>query len=317
MIISSEPRLAARDYMPRAAVVWAGLCLLTCIINLGGILHRRFPDPDDVLRLVQVRDLLAGQGWFDLHQYRINPPAGTLMHWSRLVDLPLALIIGALTPIVGPGLAEQIALIAVPLATLGVIVFTVAYIAARFFDRETLTLACLTLGFSPWVMVQVMPLRIDHHGWQIACLLLALPGLLPGWRARGAIWSGLALSVGLSISLELLPISAAFGVVFRPAMADDAGQSVLAVIPSSLDRRIGGPVSRNAGPGRSGHALRCNFARSSGAAGHYCLFDAGHCQAGPPRLAAAGRFARPGGSRRAGGLPVAGATMRGRTFCGA
>ena len=50
----------------------------------------RFPDTDDVMRLVQVRDLLGGQGWFDLYQHRMNPPEGTLMHWSRLVDAPLA-----------------------------------------------------------------------------------------------------------------------------------------------------------------------------------------------------------------------------------
>ncbi len=38
-------------------------------------------DNDDVMRLVQIRDLMAGQGWFDLTQYRLglNPaptPAG-------------------------------------------------------------------------------------------------------------------------------------------------------------------------------------------------------------------------------------------------
>ena len=45
---------------------------------------------DDAMRLVEVRDLLAGQGWFDLTQYRLSPPGGVAMHWSRLVDVPLA-----------------------------------------------------------------------------------------------------------------------------------------------------------------------------------------------------------------------------------
>ena len=30
---------------------------------------------DDAMRLVEVRDFLAGQGWFDLTQYRLGPPA--------------------------------------------------------------------------------------------------------------------------------------------------------------------------------------------------------------------------------------------------
>jgi hypothetical protein len=52
-----------------------------------------FPDPDDAMRLIQVRDWLAGQSWFDVTQYRLNPPAGGPMHWSRLVDLPIAAVI--------------------------------------------------------------------------------------------------------------------------------------------------------------------------------------------------------------------------------
>ena len=50
-------------------------------------------DNDSLLRLVQVRDLLGGQGWFDLHQYRMGPEGGFVMHWSRLVDAPIAAII--------------------------------------------------------------------------------------------------------------------------------------------------------------------------------------------------------------------------------
>ena len=48
-----------------------------------------FFDPDDAMRMVQVRDLMAGQGWFDLTAHRINPPQGLFLHWSRVVDVPL------------------------------------------------------------------------------------------------------------------------------------------------------------------------------------------------------------------------------------
>jgi hypothetical protein len=33
-------------------------------------------DMDDAMRLVQVREFLAGQGWFDLHEMRLGPPDG-------------------------------------------------------------------------------------------------------------------------------------------------------------------------------------------------------------------------------------------------
>jgi hypothetical protein len=198
----------------RATLVWAALCALLILTKLDAIIHYKLPDPDDTLRLVQVRDLLGGQGWFDLHQYRIDPPHGTLMHWSRLVDLPLAAVIVTLTPVLGAPAAELSALIGVPLLTLGVVLLVVARIASRFFDTEVMTLACLSLGLAPLLVAQLQPMRIDHHGWQIACVMLALLGLLPGKGWRGAAACGLALAFALSISLEPLPLAAGFGAVF-------------------------------------------------------------------------------------------------------
>ena len=52
-----------------------------------------FANTDDAMRLVEVRDWLAGQAWFDLHQYRLDPPDGVPMHWTRVLDAPLGLLI--------------------------------------------------------------------------------------------------------------------------------------------------------------------------------------------------------------------------------
>ena len=71
-------------------------------------------DPDDQMRLLQVRDWVAGQSWWDITQYRMNAPDGGDMHWSRLVDVPLALVIVAATPFLGQATAEQLAATAVP-----------------------------------------------------------------------------------------------------------------------------------------------------------------------------------------------------------
>ena len=64
----------------------------------------------------EVRDLLAGQGWFDLHQYRMAPPEGTLMHWSRLVDIPLAALLWLLMLVLPAAQAELITTIAITMA---------------------------------------------------------------------------------------------------------------------------------------------------------------------------------------------------------
>ncbi len=235
--------LAAPGRFPlgRVALVWAAIAAMLVLAGLSDIAARKFHDPDDILRLVQVRDLLAGQAWFDLHQYRIDPPQGTLMHWSRLVDAPLALVIAALTPLLGQHAARSVAIVAIPLLTLGTIVLAVARIAARVLDgTEGVTLACLCLGISPLLLNQVAPLRIDHHGWQIAAVAWALLGLLPGRPERGAALSGLALAVGLSISLEVLPIAVAFGGVFALRwLADGRTRAPLVTYLATLAGALG------------------------------------------------------------------------------
>ena len=49
-------------------------------------------DNDSLMRMAMVHDLIGGQGWFDPMQYRMGLDGGFAMHWSRLVDAPLAAI---------------------------------------------------------------------------------------------------------------------------------------------------------------------------------------------------------------------------------
>jgi hypothetical protein len=198
-------------FFQRAGLAYLFIALLFVIGNIPAIAAMRFPDPDDTLRLVQVRDLLAGQGWFDLHQYRIDAPhGGVLMHWSRLVDAPLALSIFVLTPLLGQAGAEAATLVLIPMVTLAVAVFLVARIAWRLFDEEVTGFACLAMAISIPVINHLKPLRIDHHGWQIVFALLAANGLMARSPRAGGWTIGIALAVWLSISIEGLPLAAGF-----------------------------------------------------------------------------------------------------------
>ena len=124
----------------RVGLVWLLVSLLMLATNAAAIAALRFPDSDDTLRLVQVRDLLAGQGWFDLHQYRIDPGSGgVLMHWSRLVDAPIAAAILVLRPLLGQALAEHITLVLLPLVTLGYALLLAGRLAWRLFGGEITT----------------------------------------------------------------------------------------------------------------------------------------------------------------------------------
>lgn len=225
----------ARLPLPRIALVWVVLCALTLAVGARNVLAGQFPDPDDTLRMVQLRDLLAGQGWFDTTQYRIAPPDGVPMHWSRLVDIPLAAAALALQPLLGPAMAQMTAAVIVPLLTLGCLVLLTGWIASRRFDAEVVGIACLCSALVPATIAKFQPLRIDHHGWQVVMIVLAAATLFSRRPTRGAVIAGLALAAGLSISLEVLPFAAAFaGVLALRWLAEPARPGALAPFMTAL-----------------------------------------------------------------------------------
>ena len=202
------------DLLRQVGLIWLLVAVIFVAVRWPAITALQLPDADDTLRLVQLRDLIAGQGWFDLHQYRIDPASGgVLMHWSRLVDAPLWLVQSLLAPLMGPALAERSTLVIVPLITLAAALLLVGRLAWRLLGEEAVPWACLVFVLSSAVAGQIQPLRIDHHGWQIVCLLAALNGLAARDERTGGRVAGLALGLGLTISLELLPLAALLGAV--------------------------------------------------------------------------------------------------------
>ncbi|MEP6239845.1 hypothetical protein [Erythrobacter sp.] len=195
--------------MKRAGLVWALVSAFLIAINWNTIASLHFSDPDDILRLIQVRDLLGGQNWFDVSQARIDAPGGgTAMHWSRLVDLPLALVILVLTPLMGSAMAETAAIVIVPLITLACVMVLASRIAWRLWGDEEATLTALVIVISIPVLFQLSPMRIDHHGWQLVCALAAVNGLLSRSAVRAGWIIGASFAAWLSISIEGLPLAA-------------------------------------------------------------------------------------------------------------
>lgn len=210
MLVDRRHPIVDGDLLLRWGLCFAMVAVLLLVGTWSSIGARGFPDPDDTLRLIQVRDLIAGQGWFDVTQYRVDAPGGGVpMHWSRLVDIPLAATILALTPLIGQSQAEGAAIVAIPLLTFGIAIFLAGRIAWRLLGDEATGFACLALALSVPVLVQMRPLRIDHHGWQIVFALLAMNGLMARDPRRGGWVIGGALAMSLAISIEGLPLAAA------------------------------------------------------------------------------------------------------------
>src|SRR5260370_41534286 len=89
----------AANHKIMIALLWAVVaCTLAVPVIKDGVFDAM--STDDAMRLVEVRDLIAGQAWFDLAQHRLDPP-GVSMHWSRAIDAPLAALILLLRPLAG------------------------------------------------------------------------------------------------------------------------------------------------------------------------------------------------------------------------
>ncbi|HWV12396.1 MAG TPA: hypothetical protein VN110_03790 [Sphingobium sp.] len=202
--------------VPRARwliLAWLCCCIILLWLSRNELGVLGFRDPDDAMRLEQVRDWLSGQPFLDVSQHRVNPPFGGPMHWSRIVDAPIAALILIWRPLMGSGVAEVIACSAVPLLLLGALVWAVHCATARVAGKSAAMLAPVLLLTTPTVLVQFGPLRIDHHGWQILMAAIALAGAMDPQARRGGVIAGAAMAVWLQISSEGLPYAALFAAI--------------------------------------------------------------------------------------------------------
>jgi hypothetical protein len=190
---------------------WLGTSAFLLYSRWGPINAFWLGDTDDNMRIMQVRALIAGQDWYDLRQHRLNPPFGADIHWSRLVDLPIAGLKLALAPFVGGPAAEKAAVALAPLLPMAAAMAAVAVAARRLIAPRAFPLAIAILLCGHSVRNQWAPLRIDHHGWQLALLAVAIVSLSDPKRARGGAVLGISTALSLVIGLEMLLYLALLG----------------------------------------------------------------------------------------------------------
>ena len=204
-------QFAQRHFRGLIVAIWLATSLFLAVMGRDAISAFKVGDPDDALRIVQVRDWLAGQSWWDVTQYRMNVPDGGPMHWSRLVDLPIAAAMLLFRPWLGQAGAEQAAAAIVPLLTYGIVLSFYAGATRRLWGASAALLAAGTFFLILPVIEQLLPMRIDHHGWQIAMFCIGLWTLFdPRQRLYSAAVLGLAMAMWMEISVEALPFALLF-----------------------------------------------------------------------------------------------------------
>ena len=172
------------------------------------LLHGAMADPDDFLRLHEVRNWLAGQGWYDVSVPRMNPPEGGDLHWSRLIDLPIALLTVLLSPLAGAEMAARLAAAIWPTTVLCLTLATLIAICERAWPKTNPFVVILFALTNIAALAQFAPGRIDHHNVQILLVFVMLLGMMSGRHWLGHAGAGFCMVLSLAIGLDNLPFIA-------------------------------------------------------------------------------------------------------------
>lgn len=192
----------------RFAVVFYGIItmLVLAALNLPGSHDYVGADNDDVTRLIEVRDLLAGQNWFDMQQYRLGLEGGTPMHWSRLVDLPIANLISFFDLFLPHTAAEAAALAAWPMGLAVALLFVMGLAGRRIGGTAVMHAA---MGLTAIYLItsnRFLPGAIDHHNVQLLLMTIIAAMLVdPERRPASFAIAGLAVALAIAVGVETVP----------------------------------------------------------------------------------------------------------------
>ncbi|MCB1385106.1 MAG: hypothetical protein KDJ80_04125 [Nitratireductor sp.] len=197
----------ARGSLARIAL-WVLLFYLAAFFKpVGDLLFEgAMADSDDFLRLHEVMNWMAGQGWYDVSVPRMNWPAGADMHWSRLVDVPIALLAALAGLFTEPVTALRIAALIWPVLVLFATLLTIIAITERIWPQANRLLVVLFALSNIAALELSVPGRIDHHNVQALLIYTAILGLVSRDRPWALPLTGVSITLSLVIGLDNLAL---------------------------------------------------------------------------------------------------------------
>jgi len=199
-----------------------GLALLFRAFSLGESAPL-FVDSDDAMHMVTAQSLAHGQPWFDTTSYRENAPFGAPMHFSRLIDAPLAGLMLLLEPMVGAGAADLTAQL-YPVLLIPLLAAAAFMLIRQLVPNASPVVSAIVPFLSVVILVEFSPGRVDHHNVQmiltaamVACTIAGRRDLLAA--ALAGAFAALSLAVGAETFHLVAVAIAVFGLywVFEPA----------------------------------------------------------------------------------------------------
>ncbi|PCI04061.1 MAG: hypothetical protein COB78_06900 [Hyphomicrobiales bacterium] len=201
MMNSAQPK---QTYSLLKIIVWTLLFQLAW--NWGRVIpvmmQGELVGPDDFLRLHQVQNWMAGQGWYDISAARMFPPNGADIHWSRLVDVPIAGLIWLLDIVFDTKTATRLTTVLWPSFLLAAVVVVLTLICDRLLKSYNRLLPMLFAVLCITSIAQFLPGRIDHHNVQILLFSLTILGFVSRETFWGDYLMGFAMVFSISIGLD-------------------------------------------------------------------------------------------------------------------
>ena len=178
--------------------------LMIGLQSLGFVLNG---DPDDLVKLHEIRTLLQTGDIFDRTLPGVAQPEPYVSHWPWIVDLPYAAFALLLAPFAGLEPALAAASIAVPVLLFApALYFYNRLVVAVDVGNPAIALP-LALGAAAGTFAEYAPGRLDYHNLQILLFLAALVLMLS--QKRGAAFvNGLLAALAFAISAEFAPFYA-------------------------------------------------------------------------------------------------------------
>jgi hypothetical protein len=188
-----------------AVVYFIIAVLLDVVVGLRaqpGVLQGYLFDPDTLMRLVRLRDILAQHA--PLHVVaRDGSGDGTILHWSHLLDSLLLLLGLPLRLWLSWDDALHVVAVAFGPINVGLLGVATAWATAPLTERCWRCMAPVLVALAPPIIGYGQPGVADHH------ILLALAAVMmagaAGRLAMGDVAAGLTLGTWCAASLWLLP----------------------------------------------------------------------------------------------------------------
>lgn len=190
--------VANNSFLP-VFFIWLITAILLVITKWQSVANFDFLDSDDLARLVEYHDFIHNFNWYLTPNPQLHPELGMINHWTRLPDLPFALVFCFFDLFVSQDLAFTLTNSLVPVLYLLLFMYVNFKLTTELFGNQTAVLTAI-LPLTVIIIIKFWPGALDLHNLQY--VLLSLFAWLFLKEKSNPYLSSLVVALSLWVGLE-------------------------------------------------------------------------------------------------------------------